>query len=58
MSIQFLNKTAVLDFFQDCRIDEVARVKAFHLLAGFGELIDDGLNAFAVGVRNPADTAL
>ena len=47
ISVQLFNKPAVLDFFQDRRIDEVTGVEIFHLRAGLGELIDDGLNAFA-----------
>ena len=48
ISIQLFNEAAVLDFFQDRRIDEVTGVEIFHLRPGLGELIDDGLNAFAV----------
>jgi hypothetical protein len=33
-------------------------LRFFHLWAGLGELIDDGLNAFAVLVREPADKSL
>ena len=58
ISIQLLNEAAVLDFFQDRRIDEVAGVEIFHLRAGLGELIDDGLNAFAVRMGNSPDQSL
>ncbi len=56
--IQLFDEAAVFDFFQDRRIDEVARIEIFHLRAGLGELIDDGLNAFAVRIGNSTDQSL
>ena len=51
----FNEALALLDFLQDRWIDEVAGVEIFHLRAGLGELIDDGLNTFATLVRQRAD---
>ena len=58
ISVQLLNKPAVLDLFQDRRVDEVIGVEVFHLRSSFGELVDDGLNAFAVRVGNSPDQSL
>ena len=58
VSVQLLNKSAVLDFFQDRRIDEVTGVESFHLRPGLGELIYNGLNSFAVGVGSSTDQSL
>ena len=58
ISIQLFNEAAVLDFFQDRRIDEVTGIEIFHLRPGLGKLIDDGLNSFAVGVGSSTDQSL
>jgi hypothetical protein len=55
ISIQLFDEAAVLDFFQDRRIDEVIGVQIFHFWPGLGELIDDGLNTIAVRDRSTVE---
>ena len=58
ISIQLFNEATVLDLFQDRRIDEVTGVEIFHFRPGLGELINDRLDSFAIGVRDSSDQSL